>query len=143
VIVQDLSFAIDVKAHSAVEEIKEDHADVWVFKDVADGGHHSVATVFRVSERLVIEDVNKPGKTKAEGAIAFAVSVRSGNEDHLLARDEFSHQRVEAIEHLFVLKCQRPAGGAIFFLRLVFAFGAGKFHVTVGGLLRNDGARNA
>jgi hypothetical protein len=134
--------AVDVQTDPVAGEVDHQDADMGVLPDVAHGGHHTVAAVLRVAERLGVQDVQDPGRTGPERAVARAVRVRRGHEEHLLRRRELPHPGVEMVQHLVGVEplgaLRRPPGALEFVLAR--AAGARRLAVLAGAAREAAGA---
>ena len=50
-----------MEAHGGAIEVDEHEPDVRVLANIADGGHHTIAAILRKCQRVLIQDMNKPG----------------------------------------------------------------------------------
>ena len=133
----DAGGAVDMQADPFLVEVQEDHADVGVLQNVAEGGHDPIAAVFRKPQGLIIQHLHKAGRAGPERAVALAAGVGGGDPGHLLAADEGDHLVVQPVEHLLAVEAGRPVLGPIVPLQLALAMGAGQLAPLGSGLVRH------
>jgi hypothetical protein len=110
-VLHDLGLAVDMQADGARKEIDKDHPDVRVLCDITQTRQDPIPAILRIDERLGIEDTDKTRQASPERAVARAMGIRGGNKDQLLPRNEGTHERVEMVKHLVVVKREGTAEG--------------------------------
>jgi hypothetical protein len=66
IVLQGLRGAVDMQAHSALQKIDKEHADMWVLSYIAETGKDAIAAVFRIDQDLGVEDVDKSRQASPE-----------------------------------------------------------------------------
>lgn len=100
----DSSRPVYVKAHSRVEKIYEDKADVRVFRNIPETREHAIPSKFWVGQFSGLQNFDESRRTESRRTVAIPLGVGRGHKDHLLPTDQLLHLLRQIISNLTIVK---------------------------------------